>query len=109
MLALFDRFSFVENVRETLKQKDGVGVISLQNSLISNLCEQTIGSVRNVSEGVRTIRDRISRFKVLIVLDDVDELFKFDEIFGNHENFAQGSRFTITSRTMCSNFAVTMC
>ncbi|CAI0417883.1 unnamed protein product [Linum tenue] len=76
--AQFDRCSFVDNVREMLQQKN----------------------VANASEGIGIIRDRISRFKSLIVLDDVDEKFEFDEILGNIKSFLLGSRFIITSRNV---------
>ncbi|CAN1145634.1 Disease resistance protein L6 [Linum perenne] len=49
-------------------------------------------------EAKKIIRERITRFKILVVLDDVDEKFKFEEVLGDPENFASGSRFIATSR-----------
>ncbi|CAI0393496.1 unnamed protein product [Linum tenue] len=95
--AHFDRHCFVEDVRETLQQRDGI--VAVQNKILSG----TVGKaslVSNVSEGIHMIRDRVSHYKVLIVLDDVDDKFKFDGIFGKSENFASGSRFIITSRNI---------
>ncbi|CAN1156634.1 Disease resistance protein L6 [Linum perenne] len=93
--ARFDRYCFVENIRETLQQRDGI--ISLQNKIISTIARKE-SSVSNVSEGIHMIRDRVSHYKVLIVLDDVDGNFNFDGILGKSENFVSGSRFIITSR-----------
>ncbi|CAI0453131.1 unnamed protein product [Linum tenue] len=97
--AQFDRCSFVENVREMLEQKDGV--ITLQKHIVSNILMVNIAeSIVNNSEGIRAIRDRVSRFKFLVVLDDVDETFEFEKILGNMENFVSGSRFIFTSRNI---------
>ncbi|CAI0413024.1 unnamed protein product [Linum tenue] len=93
----FDRCSFVEDVREMLQQRDGI--IILQKHIISDILRSD-ESIANASEGIGIIRDRISRFKSLIVLDDVDEKFEFDEILGNIKSFLLGSRFIITSRNV---------
>ncbi|CAI0413025.1 unnamed protein product [Linum tenue] len=67
--AQFDRCSFVDNVREMLQQKNGA--INLQKHIISNILRvKSDESIANASEGIGIIRDRISRFKSLIVLDD---------------------------------------
>ncbi|CAN1258379.1 Disease resistance protein L6 [Linum perenne] len=49
-------------------------------------------------EAKKIILERITRFKILVVLDDVDEKFKFEEVLGDPESFASGSRFIATSR-----------
>ncbi|CAN1156621.1 Disease resistance protein L6 [Linum perenne] len=65
--AHFDRYCFVDGVRETLQQRDGM--IALQNKIISSAAKK-VSPVSNASEGIRMIRDRVSQYKVLIVLDD---------------------------------------
>ncbi|CAN1218800.1 Disease resistance protein L6 [Linum perenne] len=92
----FERCIFLENVREMLARNDGV--VSLQKELISTVMGID-SSVRNSSEGVRLIKDRVCRYKTLIVLDDVDETFEFEKILGRIESFYSGSRFVITTRT----------
>ncbi|CAI0543837.1 unnamed protein product [Linum tenue] len=95
----FARCSFVGNVRETLEQRDGI--ISLQKKIISDVMRlTTVEPITSVSDGIRIIRERVSGFKVLIILDDVDEKSKLDEILGKFENFASGSRFIVTSRNV---------
>ncbi|CAN0879497.1 Disease resistance protein L6 [Linum grandiflorum] len=91
----FRRCSFLEDVRETLEQHEGI--VALQNKLISSITRAN-SSVSNASEGIRVIKDRVSQHKVLIVLDDVDEKFESEKILGRYENFSAGSRFIITTR-----------
>ncbi|CAN1195551.1 Disease resistance protein L6 [Linum perenne] len=92
--ACFDRYSFVKDIRETQKQQDGDLV--LQKNLIYDILR--MDSVGSTVEGKKIIRERITRFKLLVVLDDVDEKFKFEEVLGDPESFASGSRFIVTSR-----------
>ncbi|CAI0412994.1 unnamed protein product [Linum tenue] len=95
--AQFDRCSFVENIRARLQQKDGV--VNLQKHIISDIMRTRYAdSIVNIGEGMRILKDRISCFKFLIVLDDVDEEFGFSEIFGKIEHNVSGSRFIVTSR-----------
>ncbi|CAI0393478.1 unnamed protein product [Linum tenue] len=95
--ARFDRHCFVEDVRETLERRDGI--IALQNKIISGIVRKAT-HVSSDSEGIRMIKDRVSHHKVLIVLDDVDDKFKFDGILGKFETFFPGSRFIFTSRNI---------
>ncbi|CAN0842447.1 Disease resistance protein L6 [Linum grandiflorum] len=98
-LACFDRCSFLENIRETQQQSDGVLV--LQRKLISNILRmESVGRIIDINEGLKIISERVSQFKILVVLDDVDDKFKFDEVLGNISKFVSGSRFIITSRNI---------
>ncbi|CAI0417830.1 unnamed protein product, partial [Linum tenue] len=97
--AHFDRCSFLENIRQ--KQQETNGILALQKKLISNILRlDSVGSMVDAREGRRIIKERVSQFRVLIVLDDVDEKFKFEEILGNFENFFPNSRFIVTSRNV---------
>ncbi|CAN1264389.1 Disease resistance protein L6 [Linum perenne] len=91
----FDRFCFVEDVREMLSKSDGV--VTLQNKIISSIL-RTNDEVKDASEGLHVINDRVCKHKVLVVLDDVNDLFEFDQIVGKLANFLAGSRFIITTR-----------
>ncbi|CAI0553056.1 unnamed protein product [Linum tenue] len=51
-----------------------------------------------VSDGIKLIKDRLSSLKLLIVLDDVDDKFRFEDVLGDPKNFSPGSRFLFTSR-----------
>ncbi|CAN1250853.1 Disease resistance protein L6 [Linum perenne] len=92
----FERCCFLENIRETLSKNDGA--VTLQNKLISTILRKDSHQVVNISDGMQVIRDRVCRYKVFIVLDDVDERFQFDDILGKLGYFSSDSRFLITTR-----------
>ncbi|CAN1195446.1 Disease resistance protein L6 [Linum perenne] len=94
----FDRCCFLENIRETQDQKRGIVII--QEKLITDILKMDSIRVSNEDEGRRMIKDRLCRFKTLIILDDVDEKFKFEDVLGSPKNFHQGSRFIVTSRNI---------
>ncbi|CAN1264432.1 Disease resistance protein L6 [Linum perenne] len=91
----FDRFCFVEDAREILSKSDGV--VTLQNKIISSILI-TDYKVKDASEGLRVINDRVCKYKVLVVLDDVNDLFEFDQTLGKLDNFSHESRFIFTTR-----------
>ncbi|CAN1252570.1 Disease resistance protein L6 [Linum perenne] len=97
----FEGCCFLENIKDTLSKKDKDGVLVLQNKIISDTLRKhsyEANDVKDVNDGIRVIRDRVSRQKLLIVLDDIDERFKFEDILGKLENFSVDSRFIITTR-----------
>ncbi|CAN1132404.1 Disease resistance protein L6 [Linum perenne] len=91
----FNRCCFLENIRELLLKNDGI--MALQNKIISRILRDDI-QVKDASEGVNIIRERVCKYKVLIVLDDVDDKFEFDQILGKLGQFSSESRFIITTR-----------
>ncbi|CAL1370857.1 unnamed protein product [Linum trigynum] len=94
----FDRCSFVEDIREILAQPDGV--VTLQKKIISSILNMKKDDcrIRDASEGIYMIKDRVCQHKVLIVLDNVDNQFDFGKIIGKRGDFSSGSRFIITTR-----------
>ncbi|CAN1287675.1 Disease resistance protein L6 [Linum perenne] len=97
----FDRCCFLEDVRETLKKNEGV--VNLQNKVLSVILKHDY-QVENASNGIHLIKDRVCKHKVLLVLDDIDDMFEFEKILGNMDAFASGSRFVITTRDQILNF-----
>ncbi|CAI0468882.1 unnamed protein product [Linum tenue] len=93
--AQFDRCCFLEGVKETLTRNDGV--ISLQNKIISSILRQDY-QVENMSEGINVIKERVCKHKLILVLDDVDDKFEFDQILGKLRDFSLESRFIFTTR-----------
>ncbi|CAN1729189.1 Disease resistance protein L6 [Linum perenne] len=91
----FDHCCFLENVRETLSKNDGI--VNMQNKVISNILRSGSSQARNASDGIQVIKDRVCKHKLLIVLDDIDERFNFDEILGKSEIFSIDSRFLVTT------------
>ncbi|CAI0445275.1 unnamed protein product [Linum tenue] len=92
----FERFCFLEDVRETLTNSEGA--LSLQNKLISSILKKDYHQVSNVSEGINMIKERVCKHKVLIVIDDIDGRFEFDKIIGSLGDFSFDSRFMFTTR-----------
>ncbi|CAN1157982.1 Disease resistance protein L6 [Linum perenne] len=87
----FDRFCFVEDAREILSKGDGI--VALQSKIISGILRTDY----NVKD-VYAIKNRVCKHKVLVVLDDVNDLFQFDQILGKLDNYSLESRFIITTR-----------
>ena len=76
-----DRFEgscFLENVRENLGTNDGI--IQQQERLLTKILGNRYLKVDSVSKGINMIKERLCRTRILLVLDDVDEL-KEIEIF----------------------------
>ncbi|CAN1832661.1 Disease resistance protein L6 [Linum perenne] len=97
----FEGCCFLQNIKDTLAKKDKDGVLVLQNKIISDTLRKhsyEANDVKDVNDGIRVIRDRVSRQKLLIVLDDVDERFQFEDILGKVDNFSVDSRFIVTTR-----------
>ncbi|CAN1828244.1 Disease resistance protein L6 [Linum perenne] len=97
----FDRCCFLEDVRETLKKNEGV--VNLQNKVLSVILKHDY-QVENASNGIHLITDRVCKHKILLILDDIDDMFEFEKILGNMDAFASGSRFVITTRDQILNF-----
>ncbi|CAN1227691.1 Disease resistance protein L6 [Linum grandiflorum] len=93
----FDRFWFLEDAREVLSKSNGV--VTLQSMLISSIL-RTDYKVKDASEGLRVIKDRVCQHKVLVVLDNVNDSFEFDKILGKWDEFSSGSRFIVTTRSL---------
>ncbi|CAL1358628.1 unnamed protein product [Linum trigynum] len=92
----FERHCFMEDVREILSLKNE-GLTTLQSKIISSILRDD-HKVRDVSEGIHIIKDRVFPHKVLIILDDVDDRFTFEQILGDVRKISPESRFIITTR-----------
>ncbi|CAL5405352.1 unnamed protein product [Camellia sinensis] len=91
----FEGYSFIENVREVSEKG---GLKTLQEQLISEILMEKDLKVGNVGSALSTIRNRVCRKKVLIVLDDVDESTELEKLVGELHWFGFGSRIIITTR-----------
>ncbi|KAL4574279.1 hypothetical protein LXL04_021107 [Taraxacum kok-saghyz] len=92
----FDGCCFVKNIREASSNKDGLE--RLQEKILCGVLKQKEMAVGRVEEGRRMIKDRLHHRKVLIVLDDVDNLEHLEELAGSRDWFGEGSRIIITTR-----------
>ncbi|TQD84000.1 hypothetical protein C1H46_030450 [Malus baccata] len=86
----FEACCFLRNVRER-EQKDGLA--HLQKKLLSEILKEN-----GLSIGSTFVREKLSRTKVLIVLDDVSNSMQMERLASEHLQYGTGSRIIITSR-----------
>ncbi|KAJ9676310.1 hypothetical protein PVL29_025033 [Vitis rotundifolia] len=97
ILHQFESVSLLTNVRK--ESTENSGILKLQQQLLDDTL-RTKGQIvlKNVYEGIRIIKDKLSSKKVLVFLDDVDELTQLEHLIGKHNWFGPGSRIIITTR-----------
>ncbi|XP_035546629.1 disease resistance protein RUN1-like [Juglans regia] len=91
----FEGSCFLKDVRETSKQAGGL--ITLQNTLLYDILGTSM-DVHDIDRGINVIRHRLCSKRVLLILDDVDELVQIEKLAGDHDWFGSGSRIIITTR-----------
>nr|XP_043635345.1 disease resistance protein Roq1-like [Erigeron canadensis] len=84
---------FIANIREQSKH----GLETLQQKFLSSVMK-TQAEVQSVEEGKFIIKSRLCNSKVLVLLDDVDDLDQLQALAGSHKWFGAGSRIIITTR-----------
>ncbi|KAG2668210.1 hypothetical protein I3760_15G149700 [Carya illinoinensis] len=94
----FEGCCFLKDVRETSKQTGGL--IKLQNTLLYNILGTCL-DVHDIDRGINVIRHRLCSKRVLLILDDVDELVQIEKLAGDRDWFGLGSRIIITTRDQC--------
>ncbi|KAB2039105.1 hypothetical protein ES319_D03G190800v1 [Gossypium barbadense] len=95
----FESFSFLAHVRET--SQDCNGLVRLQRQLISDILKGKSHKIYNIDNGINKIKEIVCCRRVLLVLDDVDELEKIRKLMGTQIPFHPGSKIIITSRNRC--------
>ncbi|CAI9303504.1 unnamed protein product [Lactuca saligna] len=93
----FEGKSFVENVREVTNTPLS-GLKSLQEQILSDVLNDKDIRVSGVHEGQNILKKRMRGRKVLIALDDVDDIEQLEALAGEHDWFKSGSRIIITTR-----------
>ncbi|XP_027355279.1 TMV resistance protein N-like [Abrus precatorius] len=92
----FEGSCFLFDVREISKQYKGL--VRLQQSLLSEILEETKIKVGSVDEGISKIKHRLCHKRILLVLDDVDDVEQLEKLAGKCDWFGSGSRIIITAR-----------
>ncbi|KAL7235600.1 hypothetical protein ACSBR1_018986 [Camellia fascicularis] len=95
----FDKFescSFLSNIRETSEQPNGL--IRLQKKLLSDILKGKKEKIYNVDKGITSIKDAVCSKRVLIILDDVDELRQLNAVLVMRDWFYSGSKIIVTTR-----------
>ncbi|KAK7362120.1 hypothetical protein VNO77_04221 [Canavalia gladiata] len=97
---LVDRFEhrcFISNVREVSSKDDGL--VSLQSKILKDLFPGEVSpTISDVDVGISVVKRRVIENRVLLVLDDVDDVKQLDALIGKREWFYEGSRVIITTR-----------
>ncbi|KAJ0771213.1 putative P-loop containing nucleoside triphosphate hydrolase [Helianthus annuus] len=92
----FEGSSFLEGVRENGSDKKGLK--TLQEKILSEILMEPYFRVKDCDDGICQIQRRLCRKKVLVVLDDVDNMEQLEFLVGSHGWFGPGSRIMITTR-----------
>ncbi|XP_021802324.1 TMV resistance protein N-like [Prunus avium] len=92
----FELSSFLSNVRE-VSAKHGT-LVDLQKQLLSPILKENIIQVTDEWSGISFTKKCLCNKKVLIVLDDVDQLKQLETLVGEKKWFRSGSRIVITTR-----------
>ncbi|XP_019071920.2 disease resistance protein RUN1 [Vitis vinifera] len=86
--------SFLQDVRETFNK-------GCQLQLQQQLLHDTVGNdveFSNINKGINIIKARLSSKKILIVIDDVDQLQQLESVAGSPKWFGPRSTIIITTR-----------
>ncbi|XP_021910028.1 disease resistance protein TAO1-like isoform X2 [Carica papaya] len=91
----FESCYFLNKLREAEKRGD---LPRLRDELLSNVLNEENLRVCTPTIGSAFIKSRLQSKRVLIVLDDVDDLAQLEFLFGGLDKFGPGSRVIVTTR-----------
>nr|XP_028965425.1 TMV resistance protein N-like isoform X2 [Malus domestica] len=90
----FEFKSFLADVSDATSKH---GLVYLQEKLISDILKQK-SELSSVDEGISLIKQHLQRRRVLVIIDNIDDLKQLDAIAVSHNCFGPGSRIIITTR-----------
>ncbi|RHN52357.1 putative TIR domain, P-loop containing nucleoside triphosphate hydrolase [Medicago truncatula] len=90
----FEGVCFLHNVRENSAHNN---LKHLQKELLSKTVKVNI-KFGHICEGIPIIKERLCRKKILLILDDVNQLDQLEALAGGLDWFGPGSRVIITTR-----------
>jgi pantothenate kinase-related protein Tda10 len=94
----FEGRSFLLNIREFWETD--TNQVSLQQQVLCDVYKATKFKIRDIESGKNILKQRLAQNRVLVVLDDVNELDQLNALCGSREWFGPGSRIIITTRDM---------
>ncbi|XP_008228037.2 PREDICTED: TMV resistance protein N-like [Prunus mume] len=92
----FQGGSFLADIRATSELPNGE--VHLQRKLLSDLQKGKAKKIYSLDEGITKIKRAIRCKRVLVALDDIDNLEQFNAILGMREWLHPGSKIIITTR-----------
>ncbi|KAM5554804.1 TMV resistance protein N-like [Rosa sericea] len=99
--AVFDRIAhqfehscFLDNVKEGFLTKNGA--VQKVEEFLSRILK--VNNPRTLDGGLNMMRERLGKKRILLVLDDVDNLNQIVTLIGEKPTFGDGSRIIITTR-----------
>ncbi|XP_057745378.1 disease resistance protein RPV1-like [Arachis stenosperma] len=92
----FEGHCFLPDIRESWKQS--TNRVYLQERLLSDIYKTTKIKIHNIESGKFILQQRLPGKRLLLILDDVDELDQLRALCGSREWFSPGSRIIITTR-----------
>ncbi|KAH0698792.1 hypothetical protein KY284_013007 [Solanum tuberosum] len=92
----FERSSFLYNVRDFSESTDGL--IYLQKQFLSDILDGRKIDIQSVEDGINQIKSAVYGKRVLVVLDDIDEVEQLAAIVGMRDCFYSGSKIIVTTR-----------
>ena len=91
---IFQFKSFLADVSSTTSKH---GLVYLQETLVSDILKQK-SQISSVDGGISLIKQKFQHRRVLVIMDNIDEVEQLNAIAGNHDWFGPGSRIIITTR-----------
>ncbi|XP_027359978.1 TMV resistance protein N-like [Abrus precatorius] len=91
----FEGLCFLADIRDNSRKH---GLVQLQETLLSDLVGEKDIELGNVKKGIPVIKSRLCHKRILLILDDVDNLDQLKALAGGHDWFGSGSRIIITTR-----------
>ncbi|KAL2327185.1 hypothetical protein Fmac_020612 [Flemingia macrophylla] len=91
----FEGSSFLFNVREISNKK---GLKHLQQRLLSDILGISKLKLKSIEEGTSTIKSKHDLKRVLLILDDVDNVEQLNNLAKERDWFGFGSKIIITTR-----------
>ncbi|KAF3456164.1 hypothetical protein FNV43_RR00814 [Rhamnella rubrinervis] len=93
----FEASSFLANIRDVCEKQPNDGLVGLQEQLLRDVFKRD-HVVNNVFQGKGIISTRLHRKKILVVLDDVDQLNQLEGLAGEKQWIGDGSQIIVTTR-----------